>query len=150
MTETEDGNSITVDPSQSGGEVTVTAKENSKLDQNYIVIDPKGTSPITVNEVTDNYYKTRETGRFPQPGDPPNFVSNNNVVTNPQTPTWHGMGHVIYAGKRQDKVIDYDNAARAINKTKNADGTFTPSPLSPRNYDESHNRTVTTDQGTVH
>ncbi|PUZ23938.1 hypothetical protein DCM91_14135 [Chitinophaga costaii] len=144
-----DGNSITIDPSKSGGEATALKKENSKLSQNYIVVDPNGTSPITVFEVTDNYYKTRGSGKFPQPGDSPNFVINNGVVTNPQNAMWHGMGHVINAGQKQNGVIDFDNATRAINKTKNADGTFTPSPMTARKYDETHNRTVTTDQGSV-
>jgi len=56
---------------------------------------------------------------------------------------------VIHAGQKQDGVIDFDNATRAINKTKNPDGTFKPAPMTPRKYDETHNRTVTADHGSV-
>jgi RHS repeat-associated protein len=144
-----DGNKITIDPSKSGGEATALMSENAGLTQNYIVIDPKGTSPITVYEVTDNYYKHKKNGTFPSPGDPPNFNINAGVTVNPQNATWHGIGHVIHSGKSQNGVIDFDNATRAINKTKNADGTFTARPMTARKYDETHNKTVIKGSGSI-
>ncbi|MET3981624.1 RHS repeat-associated protein [Mucilaginibacter sp. UYP25] len=141
------GANLTIDPTKSGGEGTLLAKENANLTQNYIVIDPKGTFPMTVYEVTDNYYKTRASGTPPNLTDPPNFKANAGVVVNPANATLHGIGHVINAGKAQGGVINFDNAARALNKTQNPDGTYTPSPLPKRNYDETHNRTVINGQG---
>jgi len=144
-----DGNSITVDPSKSGGEGSILAKENS-ITQNYIVIDPKAATNLTgVYEVNDGYYKHKRNGTYPSSTDPPNFHINNGVTTSLGNLTLHGIGHAIHAGKRQDRVLDFDNATRAINKIKNADGTFTPSPLTPRKYDETHNRTVIKGSGSL-
>jgi RHS repeat-associated protein len=145
-----EGNSITIDPSKSGGEGTLVAKENPTLTKNYIIIDPKAATTLTgVYEVTDGYYNHKRNGTLPSPTDPPNFNINNSVTTSPGNLTLHGIGHIINGGKRQDRVLDFDNATRAINKTKNADGTFSPSPLTPRKYDESHNKTVIKGSGSL-
>lgn len=61
----------------------------------------------------------------------------------------HGIGHVIYGGKNQAKVIDYDNLVRGIHKTSDGNGGYRLSPLIPRQYDESHNKTVFTSSGTL-
>jgi hypothetical protein len=128
------GNSISIDSSKSGGETTVLKAENSNLSENYVVIDPKGPSSVTVQEVTSNYYSSK--GTMPSIGDPPNFKTAT-VSTSPESSTFHGLGHVINAGKAQDKVLNYDNKARS------------QAGMTPRNPDETHNRTVTKGTGSV-
>ena len=128
--------SITIDASKSGGESTLLKAENSNISQNYIIIDPNGASSVNVLEVTSNYYDTK--GTMPVPGGEPNFKPAT-VATNPENSTWHGIGHVINAGKSQEKVLDFDNKARALS---------TPT-LTPRKPDETHNKTVTKGNGAV-
>ncbi|MBO9565656.1 MAG: hypothetical protein J7621_22970 [Niastella sp.] len=132
------GNSFVIAPHKSGGEATASTKQNPTLTQNYVLVDPVGKSPITVFETTDEFYKNRSNGVIGTD----NFVRNDNVITNPETSTWHGIGHIIYAGKTLNNVIDFDNSSRALNKTKNPDGTFTASPMTPRKYDDTHNKTI--------
>jgi len=52
------------------------------------------------------------------------------IADNKTADTFHEFGHVINRGKSQDKVLDYENLARK------------QLGLSPRPYDETHNRTV--------
>ena len=127
------GNSMQIDASKSGGESTALKAENP-ISENYVVVDPNGPTSIGVQEVTSNYYSSK--GTMPSPGDPPNFKPAT-VQTNPESATFHGLGHVINAGKAQDKVLDYDNKAR------NQMG------LPKRNDDETHNSTVTAGTGAV-
>lgn len=49
------------------------------------------------------------------------------VPTNRADLLWHGIGHVVYAGKQRAKVIIYNNYARTILKSPQ------------RKYDEEHN-----------
>jgi len=71
--------------------------------------------------------------------------------------TWHEVGHVIYQGKTQDKVLKFDNLTRQLNKStinlqhtgyyktgvyKWTEKRFYSSPLSPRTPDITHNRLV--------
>ena len=145
-----DGNSITIFPANSGGEGTALKKENSNITQNYVVIDPAITNPGTIYEVNQTYYDHRRDGTRPDGSDnPPSFTLNNNVEYSTSNATMHGIGHVIYAGKTLDNVIDFDNSARALNKVRNPGGTFTSRPMRPRKYDETHNSTVTNDQGKI-
>ncbi|WP_289035466.1 hypothetical protein [uncultured Flavobacterium sp.] len=127
---------ITIDASKSGGESTILMKENSNVSQNYVIVDPNAPTSISVMEVTEQYYSSK--GSFPKPGDPPNFKEAK-VTTNTENATWHGIGHVIYAGQSQDKVIDFDNEVRKAS---------TPT-LPARNPDETHNSTVTSGTGAV-
>jgi len=128
------GNSISIDASKSGGESTILKAENPTLSENYVVVDPNGPTSVNVMEVTSNYYSSK--GTMPSPGDPPNFKPAT-VQTSPESSTIHGIGHVINAGKAQDKVLNYDNKAR------NQVG------LPKRNPDETHNSTVTKGSGSV-
>jgi len=128
------GNSINIDASKSGGESTILKAENPTLSENYVIVDPNGPTSVNVMEVTSNYYSSK--GTMPSPGDPPNFKSAI-VQTNPENSTIHGIGHVVNAGKSQDKVLNYDNKAR------NQVG------LPKRNPDETHNKTVTKGSGSV-
>ena len=127
-----------LDTSKSGGEATALKSENPDLPQNYIVIDPNGEKSINVFEVTQNYYDTKGKGILPKPGDKPNFKPAT-ASTNPENATWHGIGHVIYSGESQEKVLDFDNKTRALSK---------PS-LTPRNPDETHNKTVIKGNGSI-
>jgi hypothetical protein len=128
------GNSISIDASKSGGESTILKAENSNISENYVIVGPNGPSSVTVQEVTSNYYSSKATMLFP--GAPPNFKTEN-VQTNPENSTFHGLGHVINAGKSKDKVLNYDN------KTKSQMN------LPKRNPDETYNRTVTSGTGSV-
>jgi RHS repeat-associated protein len=130
-------NPITIDPSKSGGEATILKKENRKISQNYIVIDPNGKTAVDVFEVTDNYYKSKGTNPDPTSTEP-NFKQVT-VTVNPENLTWHAIGHVIYAGQSQEQVIDFENKTRQLSTPK----------LSDRKPDETHNKTVTQGSGAV-
>ncbi|MBK6340651.1 MAG: RHS repeat-associated core domain-containing protein [Bacteroidetes bacterium] len=123
------GDPVTLVPNQSGGEVTTTVIEsgNDILDQNYVVIDPVGLGEFKIFETNDNS---------------PGSFKEKVVETNPNKSTFHGLGHVLYAGQPQDKVIDYDNASRSANKEKQTDGTYKSSPIKNRKPDETHNPTI--------
>lgn len=122
------GNAATIIPHNSGGEGTLLACENENFKQNYIVIDPFSPQEISILRVTDAYYETY--GTVPTPNSKPNF-SNETIKTNVSNLTWHGIGHVIFGGKSQDKVLDFDNKTRKLMN------------LSRRPYDQTHNRKVT-------
>jgi len=129
------GNNITIDTSKSGGEGTLLKIENP-IFENYIVIDPNGPTSVPVMEVTNNYYSSK--GTMPKLGDPPNFKMGT-TETNAENATWHGLGHAIYAGDSQDKVLNFDNRTRKM---------MSPS-LQMRKADETHNKTVTKGTGAV-
>lgn len=144
------GVAITMTPSLAGGEATALMKENKGLTQNYIVIDPNQVLLGTVYEVTETYYKHRKEGTLPDPTDnPPSYILNNDVEYSTENATFHGIGHVIYAGKSQEKVLDFDNSVRSLNKIKNPDNSFSPNPMNKRNYDQTHNKTVKKDGGSL-
>lgn len=106
-----------------GGAATLLASEVEDYDQNFIVVDPNKTIGETM-EVTDVYYK--------EPIDPQNGARFKKVTyqTNQTDLTFHEIGHVVYEGKGQDKVLDFNNIVRGILQ------------LPKRQYDETHNRKV--------
>jgi RHS repeat-associated protein len=118
------GNTSTINASIAGGAVTVLASENSNLSQNTILINPSLPAQMTVMEVTSAYYLT--------PVDPANGArfKETTVKTNVSDVTLHELGHVIYQGQPQNKVIDFNNRVRKILN------------LPKRPYDETHNRNV--------
>jgi len=124
-----DGTSHTIDTTKHGGEGTLSKKENPNFTENYIVIDPAGKDIIPTNIVTDAYYTTKGS-RESESGNP-NY-SSTFFKTNTSDKTWHGLGHVINAGKSQDKVIDFNNKTRAL---------MTP-PLPKRYPDFNHNKLI--------
>ena len=65
------------------------------------------------------------------PDSEPNFKIET-IKTNVSNLTWHGIGHVIYGGKTQNKVLDFDNKVREIMN------------LPKRPYDQTHNKMITT------
>lgn len=124
------GQKLTIEPAVAGGEATILASENN-LAQNYIVIHPDKEFKGKVYEVLPAFYQEgfNNGPRFKEV----------EMSSSRENRTLHGIGHVIYDGKAQHNVIDFDNATRRINKVLNPDGTFSPSPLPKRNYDETHN-----------
>ncbi|WP_208295873.1 DUF6443 domain-containing protein [Maribacter caenipelagi] len=144
------GNSFTLDPSKSGGEVTALTVENTNLSENYVVIDPNHSANVgPIYEVNQGYYTHKANGTIPGPNDPPNFTINNNVTSNTAISTMHGIGHVIYGGKAQNNVISFDNMIRSVHKVPNGSGGFKSSPFNPRKVDETHNRTVIKGTGSL-
>ena len=114
------GNKSSSKAESGGGAATLLASENENYNQNFIVIDPNKTIGETM-EVTDAYYK--------EPIDPQNGARFKKVTfqTNQTDLTFHEIGHVVYEGKRQHKVLDFNNIVRGILQ------------LPKRQYDETHN-----------
>ena len=112
------GGTINVNTTEFGGACAILAGETEGLDENYIVINPVQPKEIKVNLVTDSYYSHDMTK--------PRFKSST-VATNLADATYHEIGHVIYEGKSQDKVISYQNSARRS------------MGMPKREYDETHN-----------
>lgn len=119
----------TIIPEITGGEGTLLACDYKNFTQNYVVINPLTSQEIKIYSVTDNYYKTY--GTVPTPDSEPNFKIET-IKTNVSNLTWHGIGHVIYGGKTQNKVLDFDNKVREIMN------------LPKRPYDQTHNKMITT------
>ena len=117
------GNKSTFKAESGGGAATLLASENENYNQNFIVIDPNKTIGETM-EVTDAYYK--------EPIDPQNGARFKKVTfqTNQTDLTFHEIGYVVYEGKGQHKVLDFNNIVRGILQ------------LPKRQYDETHNYKV--------
>ena len=117
------GNKRTFKAESGGGAATFLASENEDYNQNFTVIDPNKTIGETM-EVTDAYYK--------EPIDPQNGARFKKVTfqTNQTDLTFHEIGHVVYEGKGQHKVLDFNNIVRGILQ------------LPKRQYDETHNYKV--------
>ena len=111
----------------SGGEGTLLMYDNPQLDKNIVYISPSPANCFTVEEVLPNYYNTYDKiTRTIHSNGLRNF-NKSNVRTNRSDLLFHSFGHIIYAGKPQNKVIDFNNLAR---KSLN---------LPKRKYDEDHN-----------
>ena len=117
------GNKSSSKAESGGGAATLLASENENYNQNFIVIDPNKTIGETM-EVTDAYYK--------EPIDPQNGARLKKVTfqTNQTDLTFHEIGYVVYGGKGQHKVLDFNNIVRGILQ------------LPKRQYDETHNYKV--------
>ena len=117
------GNKSSFKAESGGGAATLLASENENYNQNFIVIDPNKTIGETM-EVTDAYYK--------EPIDPQNGARLKKVTfqTNQTDLTFHEIGYVVYEGKGQHKVLDFNNIVRGILQ------------LPKRQYDETHNYKV--------
>ena len=117
------GNKSSFKAESGGGAATLLASENENYNQNFIVIDPNKTIGETM-EVTDAYYK--------EPIDPQNGARFKKVTfqTNQTDLTFHEIGYVVYEGKGQHKVLDFNNIVRGILQ------------LPKRQYDETHNYKV--------
>ena len=121
------GNKSSSKAESGGGAATLLASENENYNQNFIVIDPNKTIGETM-EVTDAYYK--------EPIDPQNGARFKKVTfqTNQTDMTFHEIGYVVYEGKGQHKVLDFNNIVRGILQ------------LPKRQYDETHNYKVRTEK----
>jgi len=104
--------------------VAILGSENN-MDRNYIVISPTPSPTINVDVVTDAYYSYDPL----VPGGPARFQSAT-VPTNSTDLMFHELGHVVYQGRTQDRVLDFNNIVR------------TQIGLPKRPYDETHNRKV--------
>ena len=120
----ENGNDVKHNASEGGGAFTILQAEAIEkgydVSTNIILIDPDATS-TQVEAVTDAYY-----------GDWSDLshgaiVETVDVQLNVPDMISHEIGHVLNAGKTQDKVIDFNNKARKI------------LGLPKRRYDEKHN-----------
>ena len=110
-----------------GGEATALIADNPKLWCNYIIVTPTPKESFTVREVLPNFYKTYNPMTCLNKDNGLKNFEDKTVPTNRTDLLWHGIGHVVYAGKQQEKVIIYNNYARTILK------------LPQRKYDEEHN-----------
>ncbi|EGJ99559.1 hypothetical protein HMPREF9455_04055 [Dysgonomonas gadei ATCC BAA-286] len=120
-----DGSTQTVQASQGGGALAVLASENPGVAQNTILIDPSmHHKTTTVMEVTSAYYKTPIS-----PANGPRFRQAP-LYTTIQDLFYHELGHVIYQGQSQDKVLKYNNIFRRM----------FGHPV--RKPDETHNKTI--------
>lgn len=103
--------------------ITSLAVENENQKDNNIIINPN-VSSVKVFEITDAYYITpidaKNGARFKE----------TSIQTNDCDLFFHELGHVIYAGQTQDKVIKYNNYVRKILN------------LPKRRMDETHNPNV--------
>ena len=117
------GNKRTFKAESGGGAATLLASEDENYNQNFTVIDPNKTIGETM-EVTDAYYK--------EPIDPQNGARFKKVTfqTNQTDLTFQEIGHAVYEGKGQHKVLDFNNIVRGILQ------------LPKRQYDETHNYKV--------
>ncbi len=118
-----DGSTSTVAASQGGGALAVLASENEGITQNTLLIDPSlHHKTLNVMEVTSAYYNSSI-------GNNPRFKQST-FRTNIQDLFFHELGHVIYQGQSQDKVLNYNNIFRKI------------IGLPKRKPDETHNKTI--------
>ena len=119
------GENKTISTIEHGGEATLSIIEHPDFEENHIVVSPNPNPSIPVLEILPNYYDCiTEKG----------FISNGKesfkevyIQTNKVDLLWHGLGHVIFAGEKQYKVIDFNNIARKI------------IGLKPRRLDQFHN-----------
>lgn len=131
------GRESLIDTKGHSGEATVSRRFNRKLLQNYVVVDRDAEQKIVVQVVTEEYYKNWPFLGKGQRNFFPESLAVNHVID-----TWHGLGHIIYAGKKLNRVIDFENWVREIYKIKNADGAFIQKPMPLRKYDQQHNRMI--------
>ncbi|MEO9484968.1 MAG: DUF6443 domain-containing protein [Ekhidna sp.] len=127
-----DGNKIPINTANYGGEATLTTSD-ANVSENYVIIDPAESVKATVFPLNPNFNPNA-------PMSPSNPVSTGAVEVNNSrnNRTWHGIGHAIFRGQTQDKVMDFDNATRSANKRFNSLGSvLKPLPLKP--YDTNHN-----------
>jgi len=113
-----------LNPSSFGGALTALASENVSLTENYIVVDPNAPSEISTMDITSHYYQ--------QPIDPsgPARFQRQTYSTNITDRTFHELGHVLYEGETQDKVLNFNNLVRSI------------LGMQRRRPDEHHNSTI--------
>jgi len=144
-----DGTTQAINASQGGGALAVLASENN-VSENTILVDPNAATIFNVQAVNDFYYTS---GGVVIPGITTTATS---VTSSMENATWHELGHIVFQGKTQDKVLNFDNMTRGINLStkmvptrapgydKGASGykskVYYSSPLSPRPPDVTHNR----------
>ncbi|MFM9951112.1 MAG: RHS repeat domain-containing protein, partial [Saprospiraceae bacterium] len=118
-----DGTTETIKASDGGGALSVLVGEND-VSENTILVNPAVNNDLNIMAVTPAYYITPIV-----PANGPRFKQDT-AKTNTADKTFHEIGHVLYRGDTQDKVLNYNNSVRKILGLKN------------RPYDETHNKTV--------
>ena len=98
-----------IDTKQESGAASVLGSENN-LKNNYIVVDPNAKSKFYV-PIETTYGGVIEGNRIPKNVDLP-------IKTNTTDRLFHELGHIIYEGQTQSKVIDFNNKTRTIQKLK--------------------------------
>ena len=98
-----------IDTKQESGAASVLGSENN-LKNNYIVVDPNAKSKFYV-PIETTYGSVIEGNRIPKIVDLP-------IKTNITDRLFHELGHIIYEGQTQSKVIDFNNKTRRIQKLK--------------------------------
>lgn len=85
-------------PHKEGGEGTLLIGEISGIDKNYVLIDShvNGLSIMTKSQLLGGLEI------------PVHFESSKDDLL------FHGLGHVLYKGQSQDKVVDFHNVARSL------------------------------------
>ena len=112
-----------------GGEATALIADNPKLWCNYIIVTPTPPKYFSVYEVLDNYYENYYGNTLHYNGKP-NYNKDVIVRTNRADLLWHGIGHVVKAGKPQNQVLEFNNFARKL------------LGLPKRNPDKEHNKKI--------
>ena len=113
------------DIKKNGGAVTLLSSD-SGLKDNYIIVNPNAPTELSTDIVTSDYYRLDGKPKYAKEGDILFVLSK--FITNTTDRTFHELGHVIYDGKPQSFVINYNNYLRKI------------IGLPIRKYDKEHNR----------
>ncbi|MBQ7157208.1 MAG: RHS repeat-associated core domain-containing protein [Bacteroidaceae bacterium] len=110
------------------GAITILASENPNTSENFIVVDPSASDAFPVDVVTADYYRLDGKSKYAKPDDV--LFRASSCKTNVTDRVFHEFGHVLYDGKIQSGVIDYNNHIRKILNLPN------------RKYDSYHNRLI--------
>jgi hypothetical protein len=109
-----------------GGALTILASENQAiLTENIILVKPDQDPTVDIAtdvQVVYNAYGNPVSGNTIY-----KTVPNNRSVT-----TFHEIGHLVFDGENQSKVISYDNSVRRIQKAIQPNGSYLKSPLKKR------------------
>ena len=111
-----------------GGACTCLASDNSGNVDNYIIVDPNSSPELKTMIVTSAYYDCEGNPQNANKGEV--LFLKQKFWTNTTDRLFHEIGHVIYDGRPQNLVTDYNNyLSRIIG-------------LPQRKYDEKHNRLI--------
>ncbi|WP_296621088.1 RHS repeat-associated core domain-containing protein [Marivirga sp.] len=127
-----DGTPIEINTAEYGGEATATTADLN-ISQNYVIVNTAQEFSGKVNLLNPKYDPSKPMSSQNAP-----YLGFTPITTSKQNRTLHGIGHAIYRGNTQDKVLDFDNKTRRANKLVNSLGYFM-NPLPLRKYDETHN-----------
>ena len=113
---------------ENSGAITILASENPNTSENFIVVDPNASNTFPVDIVTADYYRLDGKSKYAKSGDV--LFRGSRCETSTTDRVFHELGHVLYNGKKQSGVINYNNYIRKI------------LGLPDRKYDSNHNRLI--------